>query len=108
MRASPKEQRLQKLEGDFAPLLIACLQECAAGRWGLFGQNDSPESRPFRQWDEADQLRDIANEILDIRKEFGSSNHFVKNFLEYSSMRGANVKGEPKLARQFLDQIRAT
>jgi hypothetical protein len=108
MRSSPKEQRLQSLEGDFAPLLIACLRECAAGRWGLFGQNDSPESRPFQQWDEADQLRQIAKEIQNIRRESGSSNPFCEKFLEYCSMRGANVKGEPKLARQFLDLIRAT
>ena len=96
------------LEKDFEPLLIACLQECAGGRWGLFDQNDSPENRRFQQWNEADQLKHIANEIQNIRKEFGSSNPLCEKFLEYCSMRGGNVKGEPKLARQFLEQIHGT
>jgi hypothetical protein len=40
---SIKEQRLDALENDFRPLLLSCLGECADGRYGLFGQNDSPE-----------------------------------------------------------------
>jgi len=37
MRRDAKEQRLEALERDFRPRLIAVLHECANGRWGLFG-----------------------------------------------------------------------
>ena len=34
---SIKEQRLDARKNDFRPLLLACLGECADGRYGLFG-----------------------------------------------------------------------
>jgi hypothetical protein len=75
---------------------------------GLFGQNDSEEGMRCLHWPEADQLKRLAREIQSIREEFGSSNPLCEKFLEYRAMRGTNVKGEPKFARQFLEEIRAT
>jgi hypothetical protein len=43
MRRDAKEQRLDDLECDFRPRLIAVLRECANGRWRLFGQNNYGE-----------------------------------------------------------------
>lgn len=105
MRKSPLEQRLDALERKFKPLLIACLNACSEGRWGLFGQNDSPESGKFRGWPEAEELKQMAEEIQSIRQQFGESNRLCEKFLEYCSMRGANIKGESKLAQQFLDHM---
>src|SRR5436853_1176486 len=75
MKSRPiKEKRLDGLESDFEPLLISCLRECAGGRWGLFGQNDASEVARYCQWDEAEQLKEIANKIQELRAEFGQPN----------------------------------
>ena len=87
MRRDAKEQRLDDLECDFRPRLIAVLRECASGRWGLFGQNNYGELARYYVWPEADDPLSI-------------------KFLEYCSMRGTNLKGEPRLAQQFLAEIR--
>ncbi len=106
MKCQPiKEKRLDDLESEFGPLLLSCLRECAAGRWGLFGQNDSAESSRYGQWNEAEQLRDIAVKIRELRVEFGKPNPQVERYLHYCSLRGSNVPGEPKLAAAFLNEI---
>jgi hypothetical protein len=103
---SIKEQRLDALEKGFRPLLLACLGECADGRYGLFGQNDSPELARYYQWDEAERLKEMAREIRAFRAEFGQPNTLAERFLYYCSLRGPNDLGEPKLAKAFLDEIR--
>jgi hypothetical protein len=103
---SIKEQRLDALENDFRPLLLACLGECADGRYGLFGQNDGPELARYYQWDKAERLKKMALEIRAFRAEFGQPNSLAERFLHYSSLRGSNVPGEPKVAEAFLNEIR--
>ena len=50
-RSRVQQARLSDLEAEFdrllaGCLLAGCLQECAQGRWGLFGQNDDfPNAR---------------------------------------------------------------
>jgi len=105
MRCDAKEQRLEALEHDFRPRLIAALRECASGRYGLFGQNNPGELARYYVWAEADDLKETAEEINSLRSEFGQPNPLSVKFLEYCSMRGQNVKGEPKLALQFLTEI---
>jgi len=104
-RRPVKEQRLDQLEGEFRPPLVACLTECAKGRYGLFGQNDKPEIAKYYEWPEAEELKQIALEIKELRAEFGQPNALVEQLLHYCSLRGSNVPGEPKLARAFLDEI---
>jgi hypothetical protein len=108
MRRDAKEQRLEALEHDFRPRLIACLRECANGRWGLFGQNDHGELAKYYAWAEAKDLKQDAEEINALRSEFGQPNALSTRFLEYCGMRGCNEKGEPKLARQFLTELAET
>jgi hypothetical protein len=105
MRRSAKEQRLETLENDFKQRLVACLRQCSQGRWGLFGQNVSPESTKALYWTEAEDLKETAREINAIRAEFGQPNLLSEKFLKYCSLRGSNVQGEPKLAAQFLAEI---
>jgi hypothetical protein len=105
MRKNAKAERLANLERDFAPLLKLCLNECAQGRWGLFGRNDSPEIRRYHEWAEADLLKEMAGEIVEMRGEFGIPNALVERFLYYLSLKGPNDPGEPKLAAAFLEEI---
>ena len=106
MRRDAKEQRLDDLECDFRPRLIAVLRECANGRWGLLGQNNYGELARYYVWPEADDLKQTAEKINSLRSEFGQLNPLSIKFLEYCSMRGTNLKGEPRLAQQFLAEIR--
>jgi hypothetical protein len=99
------EQRLDELEREFRPLLLSCLEKCGAGRYGLFGQNDSQELARYYQWDDAQRLKEIANAVRTLRREFGQPNPLVDRFMHYCSLRGANIPGEPKLAKAFLDEI---
>jgi hypothetical protein len=101
-----REGKLAQLESEFQPLLLACLRECARGRWGLFGQNDrlDPEGR-YWAWPEATRLKSLALEIRSIRLEFGQVNELSERFLRLCSSRGAKVPGEPKLASEFLAEI---
>jgi hypothetical protein len=106
MRKRPDEERLEDLEGDFRPLLISCLEECGSGRWGLFGQNDSADAAKYLHWEDGERLKQIALRIRALRAEFGQPNRLVERFLHFCSIRGANVPGEPKLAKAFLGEIR--
>ena len=94
-----------EMEAAFQQALIPLLKECAAGRWGLFGQNEHLEERRYLHWPAADDLRRRAQQIHVLRAEFGQPNSVVERFLHYCSLRAANVPGEPKLARAFLDEI---
>jgi hypothetical protein len=105
MRRPVKAQRLDDLETDFRPLLISCLRECESGRWGLFGQNDGTEGAKYLNWKDGKNLKEIAQQIHDLRSGFGQPNPLVERFLHYCSLRGPNVPGEPKLAKAFLDEI---
>jgi hypothetical protein len=101
-----REVRLIEMENEFRPLLVSCLQECALGRFGLFGQNDhlDPEGR-YWGWPEAKRLKELAQEIQSIRLEFGQIDENCERFLQLCSLRGSNVPGEPKLAAEFLADI---
>jgi hypothetical protein len=99
------EQRLEDLEHDFQPLLLACLRECSQGRWGLFGQNDNTEVARYLYWEDAKRLKDTADEIHGLRAEFGQPNTLVERFLHFCSQHGGNAPGEPKLATAFLNEI---
>jgi len=100
-----KEQKLDDLEGEFRPLLVGCLQECADGRWGLFGQNDDKGGAKYLQWEEGKRLKEIAFEIRSLRAEFGRQNPLVERFLHCCSLWGANIPGEPKLAKTLLEEL---
>jgi hypothetical protein len=105
MRQPSKDQRLDQLESDFRPLLIACLRECQKGRWGLFGQNEHTDGAAYLYWNAGENLKEIAGQIRALRAEFGQPNPLVERYLHYSSLRASNVPGEPKLAKAFLDEI---
>jgi len=106
MRKPAKTQRLEELERDFEPLLITCLQECVERRrWGLFGQNERPEATKYLAWEEATKLKEMAQEIRQIRSEWGNTNPSVEKYLQYCAQRGDNLPGEPKRAAKLLREL---
>lgn len=103
-----RDERLSQLETEFEPLLLSCLRQCANGRYGLFGQNDhlDPEHR-YWGWPEAQQVVEMAEEIQALRSGSGDSSTLAERLLHFRSLRGGNVPGEPKLAKEFLKEIEA-
>src|SRR6516165_7137417 len=104
-RENIQRQRLEGLESEFHSLLPTVLKECAAGRWGLFGQNDHPDGSKYLFWSEAERLKTMAGEIRSLRLDFGESNTLVERFLYCCGLRGPNVPGEPKIAQSLLDEV---
>jgi RNAse (barnase) inhibitor barstar len=104
-RSRIQQHRLSQLESDFKSALTAVLKDCAGGRWGLFGQNDHTEGAKYLSWSAAEAVKDRAKQIHALGKEFGEPNALADRFLHYCSLRGANVPGEPKLAKALLDEI---
>jgi hypothetical protein len=105
MKKPIKEQRLDELERDFRPLSpLLSKRMCPRPVRPLRAERRAGVARYF-QWVEADQLKKIAIEIRDLRAEFGQPNAEVDRFLHNCSLRGSNVRGEPKLAKAFLDEI---
>jgi hypothetical protein len=107
MKKQPiKDQRLAELESEFRALLISCLEQCAGGRWGLFGHKKGMGVGDHLPWEEGDRVMELAREIQTLRLEFGQPSPIVERFFYYRSLRGCNVPGEPKLAKAFLDEIK--
>lgn len=104
-RSRIQQHRLDELESEFDRSFISALKECASGRWGLFGQNEHLDRGVYLRWGQALHVRQRAAQIHALREESGQPNPLVERFLYYCSLRGANVPGEPKLARVLLDEI---
>jgi hypothetical protein len=101
-RREKTEKKLQALELEFEHLLREALQSCAGGRWGLLGRH--PEQYRLK---EADQLQTLGQEVVALQQELGIVDEFwpYSRFLHYCSIQGSNALGEPKLAKQFLEEI---
>jgi hypothetical protein len=106
-REEIQQRRLEGLESDFRSLLPRVLKECAAGRWGLFGQNGGYDGSKYLFWSEAEQLKSMAAEIRSIRQDFGEQNPDVERSLQHCSLRGSNLPGEPKLAESLLEELKS-
>jgi hypothetical protein len=98
--------QLDSLSRVFADQLVACLEECARGRRGLFSDlaitGDDEEERA---WPEAAQLRELAFALQAILNQDGERNALCDEFLDLCTMHGESHPGEPRLARQFLARI---
>ncbi len=106
-----QKRRLEELEEEFEQLLTLCLQRCAKGRYGLFGQNEHLYAEaPYLAWPEAIRTHQLAEEIQALRHVFGDSNPLCEEFLQLrrrSLLRESNMPGEPKLAAYLLKKIEA-
>lgn len=94
-----ESRELAEMEAEWKHLLPQCLEECAAGRVGLFA--NSPVVSVFVDWPQAERLRSLARKL----KEMATTESSVSRFFRYSSL-SRDVREEPKLAAEFLEELR--
>lgn len=95
--------QLDSLCHVFSDQLLACLDECARGRHGLFGEPIGGEDEA--PWPEAAQLRELAIALQALFAQQGEHNALCEEFLDLCSMHGEYHPGERRLARTFLERI---
>ncbi len=100
-------EQIAPLKQAFREQLYACLEECAAGRRGLFTdiENAGPEASGYRPWPEAASLRQLAFALQAILSQSEESDLLCDQFLDLCSIHGESDPGEPKLAKTFLSEI---
>lgn len=106
----PRDQmepdQLEMLAQAFCEQLMACLDECARGRKGLFSDVDLlGDEGEGCGWPEAARLRELALALQGVFAQQESRNALCDEFLDLCSMHGESHPGERKLARTFLERI---
>ena len=102
---SPSDQ-LELLSKAFSEQLLACLEECAHGRRGLFSDVAlTEENESNREWPEAARLRELAQALQGVFAQYEQRNALCDEFLDLCSMHGESHPGEPRLARMFISRI---
>ena len=106
LREPIEPEQLAPLTQAFHDQLLACLEECAKGRHGLFSdyQHRTEEAKDGA-WPEAAKLRELAFALQSILAQSSESDSLCEQFLDLCTIHGENDPGEPKLARAFLNQI---
>jgi len=105
-RDAMEPAQLDELSRVFAEQLLACLEECAHGRHGLFSDLAlTGEDDDERSWPEAAHLRELAAALQAIFSQSEEWNALCDEFLDLCTMNGEAHPGEPRLARQFLGRI---
>ena len=108
------EPEEQQEKPDIGPLievfraqLLACLEECAHGRRGLFTDREHIDSQADEHgsWPEAARLRELAFALQSILAQNEASDPLCDQFLDLCSIHGEFDPGEPRLARSFLAEI---
>lgn len=105
-RDAMEPDQLESLSRIFADQLMACLEECARGRRGLFSDLElSVDDEPVHIWIEAAQLRELAIALQAISNQAEEPNALCDEFLDLCTIHGESHPGEPRLARTFLARI---
>jgi hypothetical protein len=97
-------EQVESLSRAFGEQLLACLDECARGRRGLFSESvdDGGEDA---EWIEAARLRELAVALQQVLAQQGERNALCDEFLDLCTMHGESHPGERRLARVFLERI---
>ena len=114
-RRDKAEGELEHLEVRFRERLMVALRTCAAGQWGLFGQNDAAYKRAFGRNAvrvipaEVGELLALGEEIDALRSSLGfpGGNALYARLTSYRKLPAANAPAEPRLARQLLAELDA-
>ncbi|HEX4758034.1 MAG TPA: hypothetical protein VH308_08630 [Terracidiphilus sp.] len=103
-RDEAEPDQLDALAKVFGEQLLACLDECARGRKGLFSEyvDDGDEGGG---WPEAERLRELAIALQGIFAQQQKSNALCDEFIDLCTIHGESHPGERKLARAFLERI---
>jgi hypothetical protein len=96
---------LEALASAFTGQLLACLDECARGRKGLFSDVALLSEDEDRAWPEAVRLRELAVALQGVLAQQEQRNALCDEFLDLCSIHGESNPGERKLARAFLERI---
>jgi hypothetical protein len=99
----PQDQ-LETLNRVFSEQLLACLDECARGRRGLFSEY-ADENGDEAGWPEATRLRELAVALQSVLAQQEERNALCDEFLDLCTIHGESHPGERKLARTFLERI---
>jgi hypothetical protein len=114
MAMDPRDEvepgQLEMMAQAFSNQLLACLDECARGRKGLFSDvellgDEDGAGRPERAWPEAARLRELALAMQGIFAQQEERNALCDEFLDLCTMHGESHPGERRLARAFLERI---
>lgn len=98
--------QLEMLTQAFCEQLMDCLDACARGRRGLFGDVELLDDEGERRgWPEAARLRELAVALEAILAQQEERNALCDEFLDLCSIHGESNPGERKLARAFLERI---
>src|ERR1035438_8669393 len=105
-RDEAEPDQMDALAQAFCEQLMACLDECARGRKGLFSDvellSDEGEGS---SWPEAARLRELAVALQGVFAQQERQNALCAEFLDLCSIHGESHPGERKLARAFLERI---
>ncbi len=105
-RDDGEPDQVELLAQTFCDQLMACLDECARGRKGMFSDvellSDEGEGGG---WPEAARLRELAVALQGVFAQQERQNALCDEFLDLCSMHGESHPGERKLARAFLERI---
>jgi hypothetical protein len=105
-RDAMEPEQLETLSRAFSEQLLACLDECARGRRGLFSDfAELSGDEQFRPWPEAARLRELAVALQGIYTQQEQRNALCDEFLDLCTIHGESHPGERKLARAFLERI---
>ena len=96
-------EEFSPLVAAFREQLLACLEECAHGRRGLFAEAVGMSDEDG--WPEAARLRELAGALQAILNQNGEWNALADEFLDLCTMHGESNPGEARLARVFLKRI---
>jgi hypothetical protein len=96
-------EQLEALNHALSDQLLACLDECARGRRGLFSELMNLEDE--NSWPEAARLRELAVALQNLLAQQQERNALCDEFLDLCSMHGESHPGERRLARTFLERI---
>jgi len=95
------------LEQEYEATLVAALERCAGGHWGLFAHN--PKDRAARASVEAvvAELTETGADIDDMRETLGIERFALHGeFIKSRGTVGPQAVGEPKQAQAWLAQMR--
>jgi len=98
--------QLEALARTFSEQLLACLDECARGRKGLFSDLELlGDGGDGGSWHEAARLRELALALQGIFAQQEERNALCDEFLDLCSIHGESHPGERRLARALLERI---
>lgn len=98
-----ESDQFEPLTAAFRDQLLACLEECAHGRRGLFAGREHLGDE--HAWPEAERLRELAAALQQILSQAEEHDALVDEFLDLCTIHGESDPGEPRLAREFLRRI---